>query len=230
MKKILESLLYLLYPEICLNCGNSLVEGEEVLCISCEVNLPRTRFHSDPDNVVSQIFWGRADIKAATAFLYFRKGGSVQNLVHQLKYKGEREIGEYLGRLFGIELEKAPFFSSADMLIPVPLHPGKEKKRGYNQSYMIARGMGEVMEIPVNTENLLRKKFSETQTKKTRYSRWENVKEIFEVAEKKSLANKKVILVDDVVTTGATLEACAKVLTEDAKSRVGIATLAIASH
>ena len=230
MKKILESLLYLLYPEICLNCGNSLVNGEEVLCTSCEVNLPRTRFHSDPENVVNQIFWGRVDIEAATAFLYFKKGGSVQNLMHQLKYKGEREIGEYLGRLFGIELETTPFYSAADLLIPVPLHPGKEKKRGYNQSHMIARGMSDILKIPVNTRDLVRRKFTETQTKKGRYSRWENVKEIFEVAEKENLANKKIILVDDVVTTGATLEACAKVLKEDAKSHVGIATLAIASH
>lgn len=230
IKQIFESLLYLIYPDVCMNCGNSLVTGEEVLCTHCEIKLPRTRFHSDNKNLVNQIFWGRVNVDAATAFLYFRKGGSVQRLMHQLKYQGEREVGEFLGRLFGIELQKALFFSSADLLIPVPLHPAKQKKRGYNQSEVIARGMAQTMNARVDTTSLIRRKFSETQTRKARYSRWENVKSIFALTENHQVANKNVILVDDVLTTGATMESCARILTEQGHASVGIGALAIASH
>jgi len=228
MKNILNSILYLFYPEICLGCGNSLVSSEKILCTHCEVNLPRTRFHSDPDNEVSRIFWGRVKIEAATSFLYFRKGGMVQNLMHQFKYRGEREIGRHLGRLFALELEEVAYFSSADMIIPVPLHHNKEKKRGYNQSFMIAEGMGEIMAIPVKNDYLVRKKFSETQTKKARYNRWENVKEIFTLNHADEVKNSKVILVDDVITTGATIEACASLLINEGNAGVSIAALAIA--
>lgn len=229
MKNILDSILYLFYPEICLGCGNSLVSGEKVLCTHCEVNLPRTRFHSDPENEVNRIFWGRVKLEAATSFLYFRKGGMVQNLMHQFKYQGEREIGTHLGKLFAMELGKITFFDAADMIIPVPLHPGKEKKRGYNQSFMIAKGLGEVMDVPVKENYLIRNRFSETQTKKARYNRWENVKEIFTLNHADEVSDSRVILVDDVVTTGATIEACASKLINEGKARVGVATLAIAS-
>lgn len=230
MNNILNSLLYLFYPEVCLGCGNSLVSGEKILCTRCEVSLPRTRFHSDTENEVSRIFWGRVELQMATSFLYFRKGGTVQNLMHQFKYKGEREIGSHLGKLFATELENVPFYSSADLIIPVPLHPDKEKKRGYNQSHVIAGGMGEILKIPVAADLLIRKTFSETQTKKARYSRWENVKAIFDLEEPDKLIGKKVILVDDVVTTGATLEACANILIEKGQAKVGVATLAMASQ
>lgn len=230
MKNILDSLLYLFYPEVCLGCGNSLVSGEKVICTHCEVNLPRTRFHSDPANEVARIFWGRVKVEAATSFLYFRKGGAVQHLMHQFKYKGEREIGTCLGKMFASELESEGFYSSADFIIPVPLHPDKEKKRGFNQSRVFASGLSEILSIPLETEALVRRKFSETQTKKARYKRWENVKEIFELKHKDKINGKSVILVDDVVTTGATLEACASLLIEKGNAKAGIATLAIASQ
>ena len=226
--KIIDSLLYLLYPELCMGCGNSLVEGEKVLCAYCEGKLPRTRFHDDDKNMIQQLFWGRAIISKATSFLFFRRKGLVQQLMHQFKYKNEREVGAYLGKLFAQELTSSEAFSSIDCIVPVPLHPDKEKKRGYNQSEVIGAGMAEVFGVPMYTSVLRRKIFTKSQTKKARYERWENVSSVFEVSEKETISNKHILLIDDVVTTGATLEACAQKLIEEAQTEVSIATLAVA--
>jgi ComF family protein len=226
MKTILKSLTYLLFPEVCLACGNSLVEGEKVLCTSCEVNLPRTRFHDDPENITSQIFWGRFPVEAATSFLYFRKKGKVQKLIHQLKYQNEPEIGKYLGQLFGLELKKSKKFHDADMLIPVPLHPKKQRIRGYNQSELIAQGIAVATGIPLELNNLVRTQFSETQTRKNRFDRWKNVASIFSLNHPERVRSKKIILIDDVLTTGSTLEASAMVFPKS--TRICIATLATA--
>lgn len=228
MKKILDSLLYLLYPELCLVCGNSLVEGETVICGYCENSLPRTRFHNDSDNLVSQLFWGRVNLKAATSFLFFRRKGIVQQLMHQFKYKGEREVGRYLGKIFAQELADSHNYSDLDCIVPVPLHPDKLRKRGYNQSEEIARGMAEVLQIPCKSKLIQRAVYTSSQTKKSRFNRWENVSSVFVVPEPDSVNYKNILIVDDVVTTGATLEACAQKLLESTNSKVSIATLAVA--
>jgi len=177
------------------------------------------------DNPVSKVFWGRVNIENATASYLFIKEGILQKLIHQLKYKGAKEIGFELGRHFGSELIDSESYKNIDLIIPVPLHVKREKKRGYNQSEWIARGMVEFLEAKLELNNLVRAIETETQTKKTRFERWENVESIFNVNYPEKLENKHVLLVDDVITTGSTLEACANALLKIKGVKVSIATL-----
>jgi len=223
-----EYLLNLFYPKICMSCSQALNSQEETICIKCLLRLPKTGFHFHEDNPISRVFWGRIDIAAATSFLFFSKQGRVQSLMHNLKYRGQKEVGIYLGKLFGNDLKESPLFQNIDLIIPIPLHPKKLATRGFNQSMMIAKGLSESMELPIN-EYLQRSIHTSTQTKKSRYDRWKNVKDIFEISEPDSLKNKSILLVDDVLTTGATLEAGAGKLLEVEGTKVYIATLAYAN-
>jgi ComF family protein len=221
-------LLNLFFPNVCQACGEPLLNQEEVICSSCLFKLPKTGFHLHAENPVSRVFWGRVDLNAASSFLFFSKGGKVQHLIHSLKYRGNRETGVYLGKLFGTDLQKSELFESADLVIPVPLHPKKQHKRGFNQSERIAKGIGDAMQIPLVTHKLIRIINTSTQTKKSRDNRWDNVKNAFEVQDTSSLENKHVLLVDDVLTTGATLESCAQNLLKIPGVRVSVVTLAYA--
>ncbi len=223
-----SDLLHLFYPNVCLACGNTLYRQEEVICFSCLYKLPKTGFHFHAENPVSRVFWGRVDIQAATSFLFFSKGGSVQHLVHALKYKGLKEAGVYLGKLFGSDLQQSELFKPVEIVVPVPLHPKKERKRGFNQSTCIAKGIADAMNIPCVDDNLIRKVHTSTQTKKSRYSRWDNVKGVFGLVHPAVFENRKLLLVDDVLTTGATLESCAACLLQIPGVRVSVATLAYA--
>jgi ComF family protein len=217
----------LIFPQLCPACGNVLYRYENVLCLNCLDELPRTRFHNDPDNEVSQLFWGRVPVKNVTSFIYFNKGSRYQHILHELKYKGQQHIGIEMGRLFGNEL-KDTSFSKVDVIHPVPLHYVKQRKRGYNQSELIARGIAEILHKPLETNLISRVINTATQTMKSRYERWENVEGIFKVARPEKLENKHILLVDDVVTTGSTLEACASAVLDLEKVTVSIATLACA--
>lgn len=216
----------LVYPRVCLACGEGLLKQEECICNQCIYYLPKTNFHKLPENEVSKLFWGRVAIEHAAAFYFYKKQSKVQNLLHQLKYKGQKEVGIKLGKLYGIELIQDEKYQHFDYIIPVPLHPDKEKKRGFNQSEMFARGLSESMNVPCNTELLIRNFASETQTKKTKYKRWENVKSIFEISQPEMLKGKHVLLVDDVITTGSTLEACAQHIVAASQAKVSIAAIA----
>lgn len=218
----------LVFPSRCFACGRALVLKEEIICIGCYFNLPRTNFHLYEDNPVARIFWCRADIIAATSFLFFNKGGNVQKLMHQLKYNARIEIGIFLGQLFGNELKQSPLFQDIDMIIPVPLHIKKLRTRGFNQSEVIAQGICQSMNIEVHEGILVRKIFTSTQTKKSRYSRWENVAGKFEIRNKDCIVGKHLLLVDDVLTTGATLEACAEEILKIDNVKLSVATLAYA--
>lgn len=209
---MLNDFISLLYPRICGGCGVNLWKSEIVVCTRCLSLLPRTGFHLEEDNPVSRIFWGRAAIHASAAYFYFRKGSAVQHLIHNLKYKGRQDIGSYLGFLYGKDLLSSTLFRDADLVMPVPLHPKKLILRGYNQSEAFARGISSSMHIPILVKALVRTRSSETQTRKGRYNRWENVSGIFTVNNPSFLHDKHIILVDDVITTGATLEACAEEL------------------
>jgi ComF family protein len=180
------------------------------------------------NNPVSRIFWGRVNLSSATSFLFFNKGGSVQKLIHQLKYKGSIETGNFLGELMGNDLIKSDLYNTIDAIIPVPLHKKKLHIRGYNQSDIIARGIGKSMSIPTVSNTLIRTEFTETQTKKARYSRWENVKGKFGINNQEDIEGKHVLLVDDVLTTGATIESCAQTLLEVPNIIVSVATVAYA--
>lgn len=228
MKGLLHDLISLIYPDICQSCGNVLRKHEEAICGFCLYHLPRTNFHLQPDNPVEMLFWGRVNIHSAAACYYFHKGSRVQHLMHRFKYKNQKQIGVKIGHLYGMELIKSPYFSTIETIIPVPLHPKKQKIRGYNQSEMFAEGLAKAFNIPVDTATLQRSFFSETQTRKSRIARWENVRSIFDV-EDKHLAGKHLLLVDDVITTGATIESCVNTLMGIPSVKVSIAAMAIAS-
>ncbi len=225
---LIDDFISLLFPRICAACGNSLWKQEETVCLSCEFHLPRTNFHLSLENPVSRLFWGRTNLESASAYVYFNKGNRVQRLIHQLKYKGRKDIGIYLGRQYGQYLRYSPFFHTAQLIVPVPLHTKKLMQRGYNQSEQFAIGLGESMKIPVDSDAICRRKETETQTKKSRFRRWQNVAEVFEVKDPGSLEMKHVLLVDDVITTGATIESCIRALSPIHGIRISVATIAVA--
>lgn len=220
----------LFYPRACMACGKNLMRYENCICTFCLYHLPRTNFHGEKENPVTKLFWGKINIEAAAACFYFYKKGKVQQLMHQLKYKGHKEIGSFIGRLYGKELLQIPAFNSVNYIIPVPLHPKKEKIRGYNQSEMFALGLSESMKVPVDTHSLIKSTSTETQTKKSRFSRWENVKEVFTLQNTERFKNKHILLVDDVITTGATIESCVIKLQQSEGIKISIASMAYAYH
>ena len=225
---LFEDFFALIFPDLCASCGNSLWKYEEIICTRCDFHLPRTGFHLDPDNPVSQLFTGRIRPENATACFYFNKGSHIQRLIHLLKYKGRKDIGNFLGRQYGICLRTEPAYSSVSLIIPVPLHPKKFLQRGYNQSEEFAKGLSASFGIPLDTSSVKRCKATETQTRKSRFNRWENVMEIFVVENAETLRNKHVLLVDDVITTGATLESCYSTLQNVPGIRISIAAIAVA--
>lgn len=228
IRQLLNDFLSLIYPSGCEACQRSLVSGEEIICTYCVSDLPRLNYHFDHDNPLFKKFRGRIPIGAVTAFLKFQKKGHVQHLMHALKYKDKPAIGVALGKAYGHELVKTDHYATADFIIPVPLHKSRFRQRGYNQSERWAAGLSEVLGIPVAENLLTRTHRTVTQTKKTRLKRWENVEVAFVTQFADQLVGKKVILVDDIVTTGSTLEACAQALIESGCAEVNIVCIAAA--
>lgn len=220
---ILHDLLRLFYPPVCYGCGAVLVGNEHYLCSNCELNLPVTHFHTQADNAVMQQLWGKAKVESAQAYLYFQKSGITQNLMHHLKYRGVKPLGVFLGEQYAHLLPLQP-----DHIIPVPLHKKKLKKRGYNQSELFAKGLANKLGCDLMTDNLHRTRFTETQTNKGRYERWENVKGVFALKQPELLEGKTILLVDDVVTTGATLISCIEALNQVPGCKTHVATMAYA--
>jgi len=205
-----------------------LARGEDLLCTVCRYELPVTNFHKTSQNKLNQMFYGRMSIENAFTYLYYYKKGVVQSILHQLKYNGQPEIGEKLGEWFANDLLEVFSPPPWDIIIPIPLHRSREKKRGYNQSAFFASGLSKTLGIPWSKKVVVRIIKSETQTRKSKLERWENVKDIFRVTSKNEIKEKHVLLVDDVVTTGATLESCGKKLLEMDAAKLSIATIAIA--
>lgn len=228
MKLWPTDLTELVYPIACAGCSKPLIFQEKVFCLACLSELPQTDFHHSNENPVQQLFMGRLQLEKAAAFLYFSKGSSVQQAMHQFKYKGVSAIGHYWGQLMATELQAQGFFEGIDVLIPVPLHSKKEKKRGYNQALILAEGVASITDIPISTNNLVREVFSKSQTRMGRFARWKNVEPIFKALEPSKFSGMHVLLIDDVVTTGATIEACAQELLPAPDIRISLLTLAIA--
>ncbi len=224
----LNNLLGLFYPNLCLACGHNLPPQQEGICISCRYKLPKTGFHLEPENAFTERFWGRIPLQAGAAFLHFTKGGRAQRLIHHLKYEGKRKVGIYLGQLYGEVLRETSIFRETTLIVPVPLHPRKQHQRGYNQSALFARGLSESMGIPCLPDGLKRREYTDTQTKKSRLERFENVEKAFVIPHPEKLKGQHVLLADDVITTGATLEACALKILEVEGVKVSMATIAIA--
>jgi ComF family protein len=218
----------LLFPQLCAACNAGLITGELVICTDCRYNLPYTNFHTQPVNIVAQQFYGKINVEAAYALCFFGKGGNVQNLMHHFKYGGMKQIGNILGAIAGNQLKENPFFNSADYIIPVPLHKKRLKERGYNQAACFADGLSEKLTATVELDNLIRRVATATQTHKSRFERFENMQHVFALAHPERLEGKHVLLVDDVVTTGATLEACGMELLKVPGLKLSIATIAYA--
>lgn len=224
----LLSLVHLFFPRQCVVCGASLREGEEAVCMKCNAEMPRTGYHLREDNPVERMFWGKVPLEHATSYFFYHKGSDFRRIVHLLKYGGRRDLGEVMGRFMAAELLVAGFFDGVDVIVPVPLHPHRQRERGYNQSECIARGVSVVTAIPVDAAAVLRTKHTETQTRKSSCERWENVKGIFSLCRAEAFAGKHVLIIDDVLTTGATVTACADAFRGVEGVRVSILTLAVA--
>jgi ComF family protein len=229
LKAIFSSVTHFFYPHVCTGCGSDLLPAHELLCIKCIMSLPHTGFEHIAGNKIERIFYGRVNAVAAHGEFYFYKGELIQHLIHELKYKGNKEIGIYLSRKMGEHMLLSGRFQNIDCLVPLPLYAAKEFKRGYNQAEVICRGLAETMGIPVMVNNVVRIHFTETQTRKHRTERWDNVARSFQVSNPAVLAGKHVLLVDDVITTGATLEACAQVMAAIPGVQISIAVLAAAT-
>jgi ComF family protein len=228
IKQLTADSLSLFFPHLCEVCGCLLVRQERIICLSCLVELPRTNYHLQAQNSLEKVFWGRIRMERVAAYFFYSKGSAYQRLLHRLKYEGKKEIGIEMGRLYGTEMKSSGVFLDADFLVPVPLHPQKEKKRGYNQSMQFCLGLSESLGIPINNEILKRVEFTSTQTNKSRIQRWENVNNIFTVTNPDLAKNKQIILVDDVITTGSTIEACAESLISVANCKISVLSMAVA--
>ena len=226
MLSYLADFISLFYPTYCKGCGQTLIRGEKHLCCHCLSNLPKTNFHTYKNNPIEMIFAGRVPIFRATSFCFFRQGNVIQTVVHQLKYNKNQAIGTYMGHLLGSCLLKDKEFASIDIILPIPLHPNKRKKRGYNQSECIGKGLAKIMSKEMDTTSLIRTVETSSQTKKTRYERVENTSGIFQVTSPEKLTNKHILLIDDVITTGATIESAAQQLVSLIGTKVSVASLA----
>lgn len=225
---IFDQLTHLLYPVVCTGCGSDYLDKNELLCLRCLARLPKTYFENIPNNPLEKIFTGRIPVAAAHSEFYFSKGRIVQQLMHELKYRQNASIGTYLGEIMGNSILHSSRFVGIDYLVPLPLFPDKEFKRGYNQALVICNGISKTSGIPVHSGNVIRRRATESQTRKHRAERWDNVADSFLVSSPDKLQGKKIMLIDDVVTTGATLEACGQVILEVGASELYLATLAIA--
>lgn len=227
--RIFTDFFRLFYPNICQLCHRDLAKSESVICTSCLYHIPRTHYWLEKENPVAKIFWGRAYIENACSFFFFSKGSKYRKLLHQLKYNGRQDIGIMLGQEFGRELKQVEEYSKIDYIVPVPLHAKRFKQRGYNQAECIARGLAVSLMKPVITNNLLRIEYTETQTLRSRAERMKNVQNAFKVNNPSLLVGKHILLVDDVITTGATLEVCSSTLLAVEEVKVSVVTLAYTS-
>ncbi len=222
-----RSFTQLFFPQVCQGCGSDLVSNDQVLCLHCIHQLPYTNFHLRAGNPVEKIFWGRLMVRHAAGIFYLTKDSMLEKLLYQLKYRGKKEVGAYCGRLMGQSLQHS-LFANADALVPLPLFPKKERARGYNQSAILCEGLAAVMNKPVWKDVIQRMSTTETQTHKNRIERWENMQGRFSVTDAAKVKGMHVLLVDDVITTGATLEACGTELV-NAGAEVSIVTLGYAA-
>ncbi|MBN9296973.1 MAG: ComF family protein [Filimonas sp.] len=230
MKQYLLDLLSFFYPHYCAGCHTDVLEDDQLICAACSLQLPYTNFFMHKDNPVEQTFYGRVSIQEAGSACYFTKSSLLQRIIYELKYKGNKQAGEYLGILLGKQIMASGRFTDIDVIVPIPLNKRREKKRGYNQSLLIAGQVAALLHLPVNTGCIERQVFTDTQTHKGRVSRWENMEGVFTLKDTTMLEGKHILLIDDVLTTGATLESCSQALLSIKDIRISIATVACAAR
>lgn len=220
-------MLNLLFPKICNGCKSKLHQGEEILCAHCRHELPLACFHRTNDASMKKLFYGRVPLENATALVVFQKKGITQEVLHNLKYRNQKEISNFFGKWLGTELAQHPDYQTIDMVIPVPLHKKRLKKRGYNQVSGFGKEIANCLNIPFIEEVLVKVNQTDSQVFKKRFMRFES-EEVFIVNTPEMLQNKHLLLVDDIVTTGATIEKCAHQLLHGTHAKLSVATMAIA--
>ena len=224
----MKNLLNLFFPKVCVACNNVLSDNELVLCTSCRHHLPVTNFHFNDAEDVKKVLYGRVKLENASALFHFSKKGIVQQILHNLKYRGHEDIGAFFGEWFGAELATLETYKNIDVVVPVPLYKSKLRKRGYNQVTKFGRAIAHALNADYNDTVLIKTKSTKTQVFKGRLKRWNDDGALFDISENKSLAGKHILLVDDIITTGATVEACATVLLKIDNIKLSLATMAIA--
>ncbi len=230
LKNVVEKLMYVAFPQPCVCCNHILANNEYILCTFCKNELPLTDYHLNDANELKKRFYGRVNLKYALAYLKLTKKGTVQNIIHHLKYEGAKEIGKAMGEWYACLLASDGLVQEFDLILPVPLHSSRQKKRGYNQSDYFAQGLSEVMNLPWSNSLIARVQANQSQTTKNRYARWKNVEDIFSVIDKNAIVGKHILLVDDVITTGSTIEACATTLEDKGISSISVAAIAATSQ
>lgn len=226
--KWFKHFLDIIYPRTCEACGKALLGGENLICTNCMIYLPRTNSHIQRLDKVSNRFWGKIPVTDTITFMKFSKKGKVQKLLHELKYRNKPEVGKYLGKIYGVDLKAVGFDKKVDLIIGVPLHPTKLIQRGYNQADCIAEGLSEALEVPFETNAVKRLIHTATQTKKSRIERFQNVENIFEVIDDEKIKNKRIAIVDDVLTTGSTIESLGITLLNAEAKAISVITIAAA--
>lgn len=225
----LRNFFELLFPSLCNACGNHLYHSEKLICVACRMTLPYTNdWEVHQEKYTLKLFYGRVRIDAASSYLYFRKKSGVQKILHELKYRNHESLGKLMGRMHASQLIECKEFQGIDLVIPIPLHPRKYKERGYNQAALLAEGYAEIFNAKLDLKTLQRKADTASQTRKSRYQRYENMKGVFVLKNAENLKDKCVLLIDDVVTTGATIESSAELLITAGASRVLVASTAVA--
>lgn len=224
--KIFKDVFAIFFPEVCLGCNEHLASHESIICLTCRHDLPLTNFSFEENNLIEKSFYGRIPLEHATSLFYFFKKGNVQRLIHELKYNKQQQVGTFIGDWLGEQLAESKRFETIDCIIPVPLHPKKLKKRGYNQVTTFGESLAKKLAVPYQENILIRVSSTKTQTKKLRLERWKNVQELFHVRNNTALEGKHILLIDDVITTGATLEACYEALSHTKNLKISIACMA----
>lgn len=224
--QFLKNIFYLFFPKVCLNCKLHLKLNEDLICTKCRHDLPKTHFSNTSKNKLEKKFYGRVPINSGTALFYYHKNGKIQQLIHQLKYKNKENIGELFGNWLAGEMTKSKRFKNIDYIVPVPLHPKKQRIRGYNQLSKFGEILAKNLNAKLSEDKLIKIASTDTQTKKNLLERWNNVKELFILKDKTFFENKHVLLIDDVITTGATIESCAYQLLKTKNITISIAVMA----
>ena len=225
---MVKSIVNIFFPKVCYACLNLLNDNEDTICIDCRHDLPVTNFHFDNNDAVKKVLYGRAKVENGTALFRFEKKGLVQQLIHRLKYKGYDNIGFFLGNWLGGELKTIEHYNTVDAVIPVPLHKNKLKKRGFNQVAKFGQQIAKALDTDYKDNVLIKVTNTKSQVNKKRFARWNNNEELFTLQNASAIENKHILLVDDIITTGATLEACIAVLNQAKNIKISIATMAIA--
>lgn len=227
---LINDFMSLIYPRHCEACGNSLFKHEAYICNLCKLSLPKSNYHKNGQNELSQTFVGRVPLEKSLCFYLFEKSGKVQKILHAIKYQNQKELAQFIGDLYANDLIKENILTDIDVIIPIPLHAKKLKLRGFNQSEWFAKGLANLLGKPLDTFSFERLQETSTQTKKKKYQRWENVEGIFNLKDKAVLVNKHVLLVDDVITTGATIEAAWMALKDVEGIKISVISIAFAAR